>query len=747
MSTIQVMQPFAVVRVAIIVAGLLHVSVAPAFESTGITNPPRDSGRRRTPVTSLAIAEIMYQPDDSGAEFVELINFGEERLLIGGFRFSDGVSFEFPAGLWVQPGDRVVVAGSQDDFSAAYPDVTAVGFYSGKLSNSGERLALSYPTGQVLLSLRYDDDAPWPTEADGLGHSMVISNVTGEPGDPLNWCASAAIGGSPGEAETQVCPTRFDLTDAVFDPDRVLRIEIELDPDDWEALRQQERNLFEIFVGDDCLAEPFGSPFTYFPGTVTIDGETVENVGVRKKGFLGSLSRTKPALKIKFNEYVTGQRFSGLRLMTLNNAIQDPSYLNQCLGYDLFRAAGVPAPRCNFSTVKVNGLDLGLYVHVESVKERFLARHFERNDGNLYEGTLSDFRPEFVNTFEQKTNEEDDARLDLDAVVDVMDVADDGLVAALEEVIDLDAYLTFWVMDVLLANWDGYAGNTNNFYIYNDPTSERFHFIPWGIDNLFSLGEDQDGGTRQPAVMATGVLPRRLYLNPSTRDLYVNRVVKLLNTVWDEAAIHDEIDRMSALISPFLIADELATFNQAVPLIRSFVDDRRASLFSDLFPEPPPWEEPLRDPVCFETLGEIWAGFDSTWGTFNVVDPFEAGTGSFELVLPDETIVPLFVGSSAGPSGSSQREAAILIMSVFPGDRFLAILIETDPDLMVSGTDPVFDFSTTLGLLVYFGPDTSHQAQIIGLLADGYLHFDEVSTIPGEAMRGTLHATVYDPAF
>ena len=729
------------------VVGLLHAALAPAFASTTIATSPRDTGGRRSPVASLAITEIMYHPGDSGAEFIELINFGEEQLQIGGFQFSDGVSFSFPADFRMEPGDRIVVARSPEDFSAAYPDVTAVGFYTGKLSNSGERLALSYPSGLEVLSLRYDDDAPWPTEADGLGNSMVISDITGESDDPLNWCASTWVGGTPGEAETQVCPTRSDLTDAAFEPNRVLRIEVELDPEDWEALRQQERNLLEIFAGDDCLSSPFESPFTYFPGTVTIDGEVVENVGVRKKGFLGSLSHTKPALKIKFNEYVSGQRFSGLRLMTLNNAIQDPSYLNQCLGYDLFRAAGIPASRCNFATVRVNGLDLGLYVHVESVKERFLGRHFERNDGNLYEGTLSDFRPEFVNTFEQKTNEEDDDRLDLDAVVEVMDVADDELEAALEEVIDLDSYLTFWAMDVLLANWDGYAGNTNNFYIYNDPTSERFHFIPWGIDNLFNLGDDQDGGTGQPAVMATGVLPRRLYLNPSTRDFYVNRVVTMLNSVWDEAAIHDEIDRMSALISPFLTADELATFNQAVPMIRNFVDDRRSSLFSDLFPEPPPWDEPLRDPVCFETLGEIWAGFDTTWETLNVVDPIEAGTGSFELALPDETIVPLFVGSSAGPSGGSLRGAAVLIMGVFPDDRFLAILIETDPDVMVSGSDQVFDFSTTLGLLVYFGPDTSHQAQIIGILADGYLRFDEASTIPGEAIRGSLYATVYDPAF
>ena len=54
---------------------------------------------------------------------------------------------------------------------------------------------------------------------------------------------------------------------------------------------------------------------------------------------------------------------SGLRRMTLNNARQDPSYINQCLGYQLFAAAGVPAPRCSFATVTVNGEQLGIYAH------------------------------------------------------------------------------------------------------------------------------------------------------------------------------------------------------------------------------------------------------------------------------------------------------------------------------------------------------------------------------------------------
>ena len=67
-----------------------------------------------------------------------------------------------------------------------------------------------------------------------------------------------------------------------------------------------------------------------------LDGEIVEEVGVRKKGFLGSMDTERPSLKIKFGEYVEGQELQGLKRMTLNNSRQDPSLLRQCLAYGLF---------------------------------------------------------------------------------------------------------------------------------------------------------------------------------------------------------------------------------------------------------------------------------------------------------------------------------------------------------------------------------------------------------------------------
>ena len=91
-----------------------------------------------------------------------------------------------------------------------------------------------------------------------------------------------------------------------FDPSSIIRVDITIDDEDWNSLRNETRSFFTEFTGD-CMSEPFYSPYNYYSAEVTIDDETHSNVGVRKKGFIGSQSTVKPSLKINVDEYVEGQ--------------------------------------------------------------------------------------------------------------------------------------------------------------------------------------------------------------------------------------------------------------------------------------------------------------------------------------------------------------------------------------------------------------------------------------------------------
>ena len=531
----------------------------------------------------------------------------------------------------------------------------------------------------------------------------------------------------------------------LFERTRVLEIEVFIDPNDWDFIRFQTRDIMDILGGEDCMSEPFGSPFTYVMATIRIDGVLVEDVGIRKKGFLGSLDDEKPALKIKFDEYVDGVEIQGYERLTLNNCRQDPALVRQCLGYDFFAAAGVPAPRCNFAHVVVNGADLGIYANVESVKKRFLKGHFADAGGDLYEGTLSDFREGWSKTFEKKTNklEPDSGRIEMLRVA--LEATDDDLPQALEPLLDVDTYLTFWAAEVLLGHWDGYAGNTNNFFVYDDPSTGKFLFLPWGTDGILgsSGGEEKDPGEVVPlfpAVLARGHLARRLYLLPAGRDLYVARLQEMLQTVWSEAELHASMDAMEELLSPYVEPWVLEQFD----VIRVFVNARRLSIAEQLTNGAPPLTEPPADKLCFllDEIGSLDVHFETTFGTLGEENIFQIGEGTFAGQVNGEVFDPLYLGFLAGFSEEGPEQSVVLVPAYLPDKTVLLAFAAVPTALFKSGS------TVELGLwqkgavyLIRFDPETDTD-EMLGMIGEGTITFEEASPTEGEAVVGSFSGTL-----
>ncbi len=567
----------------------------------------------------------------------------------------------------------------------------------------------------------------------------------------LSLSVVAACGSDPLTTE-EIPPQPVDLTAPAFAPDHVLAIEINMAPADWDALRAQTRTL-DTILGQNCLEAPHPQPFTYFPADLVIDGEPLPMVGVRKKGFLGSLSTEKPSLKIKLNEYLSRQTYSGLKKMTLNNSQQDPSLVKQCLGYQVFRDAGVTASRCNFATVSVNGQSLGLFVHVESLDKSFLGRNFSSNDGNLYEGALSDFRPGWTGTFDLKTNELLNDRSDIEAVVTALDGPDTTLLANLSPLMDVDTFYTFWATEALIAHWDGYAGNTNNFYVYHDPSSDKLAFIPWGIDGIL-FGDPND----PRPVMGTGVLAHRLYgLTPARLD-YLARLRLLIDTVWDAPARLDEIDRMELLLAPHVDAAQAAPWRLAVQDVRDFVSTRAGALNTVLDQGPPPFNEPLREPPCLNPIGSVDAHFETTWGTLGAPDPFgdgpaatPTGTGTLTGDYRGSPVDVFRVTAMAGYDPDSVQQGAPVAVAQTIGqlsDSNIVVVhvVVVDPARIVLGATVDLDLVDAYGLLLYLNVYTSEWF-ILGMLLDGQAVFTDGSTTGGEPVIGDAQGTLYEWGF
>ena len=523
-----------------------------------------------------------------------------------------------------------------------------------------------------------------------------------------------------------------DATDAMFDPARVIDVRIALPADDWDRLRAQERTLVSL-LGGACLAQPFPNPFTWFAADVTIDGELRAGAGVRKKGFLGSLDTVRPALKIDVGRFRDNEGVHGVEKLTLNNAKQDPSLVRQCIGYRLFATAGLPAPRCNFATVHVNGRDLGIYVNVEEIRKPMLARHFANNKGNLYEGTVSDFHPVLVNTFETQTNESTNDRSDLSRVTSALAADDASVEAALGQVVDLDRFRRYWAMEGLVGFWDGYSSNRNNFYLYHDPVGDRFHFMPWGIDEILVPGSPIAAFQPDPntAMFAYSTIARRLAGLPGGQAAYAAEMNALLASVWDEAAILAEIERMRALLLPY--AGDL---DAALAPVRAFVAGRRAEVTHAL-------ASPIAFPpfsvldYCLHDIGNVSGAFAATWGTHETAAPFSTGTASIAGGIPGLPSLAHAGSADAGLSTTDPNRYRGFISLYFDlaGGRQARLDARVDATRLVPGARLAIDGQEVdASLLLTEG---------LAFLDEGTIDLAFASTDPGARVCGRYAAKLY----
>jgi hypothetical protein len=166
-------------------------------------------------VGPVVINEMMYHPDGSGDEWIELKNVAPATVALDNWRFTNGVDFTFPVGTSIAPGELIlVIPGSITvaDFRAKYgipASVQVIGGYAGALSNSGEHVELSKPgEPQPDLSIPYvlvDDvdygaGGTWPASPDGDGPSLARFVESSYGNDVANWRGSTTVGGTPGTA-------------------------------------------------------------------------------------------------------------------------------------------------------------------------------------------------------------------------------------------------------------------------------------------------------------------------------------------------------------------------------------------------------------------------------------------------------------------------------------------------------------------------------------------------------------------
>jgi spore coat protein H len=410
-----------------------------------------------------------------------------------------------------------------------------------------------------------------------------------------------------------ICAAQDDL----FQPGKVRNVQLAFTREQWRAIAPARTghgsSAGEWLQGApgkrNGLAAARGVEFRYVHADLSIDNRLFRDVAVRYKGngtyFEGN---GKYSFKIDFNEYVKGQNYDGITKVNLHSNVTDPSWMNEPLAYRLYRDAGVPAPRTGYArvTLVIAGEKrfAGLYSTVENVDDVFANRIFAARGGALFKPvSVSLFRylgedwAKYAQTYDPKSNAtpEQNQRL-IDFTRLVTQASDSGFASHLGEYLDLDEFASYMAVMVYLSDLDGMLGPGQNFYLYLNPKTHRFSFIPWDQDHSFGqfpFAGSQDQRTYlsiHKPWMGNKRFMERFFAVAAFKALYLKKLEEYSRTIFQPQRFAAQVDETAAVIRPAVKEEsKLDRFERAVAgasrsivPIKPFVRARTQSVIDQL---------------------------------------------------------------------------------------------------------------------------------------------------------------------
>lgn len=414
----------------------------------------------------------------------------------------------------------------------------------------------------------------------------------------------------------------------VFDPVKVWPVHITLSAEEFAAV--QPRGGFGFGPPPKEPAKPadpmrevhrsqFGSDLAWGTGSVTVGDETFEKVGIRYKGngtIMDTARSIKKSFKIDLDRAGGTGRFGGSKTINLHCGVTDPSKCRETLGYEVYRAAGVPASRTTLAEVRLTVPGkydkelLGLYTIVEDVSKPFLRDRFGTDTGLL-------MKPEGLREFEDWGDDWDkykkayapkrDATADeakqLIAFAKLVHKADDTTFRKeIGSYLDVDGYLRFLAATTFLANVDSLFVIGHNYYLYLHPKTNRLHLIPWDLDRAFanfpiigSNAQQMDLSLIHPYA-GTHRLTERLLAVPEIAAQYQTLLKDLAGTAFEKERLLKRVATVEEAVKEPIGRDAKAAAARkdgvggfgppggfgAPPPLKEFVEKRTASVAAQL---------------------------------------------------------------------------------------------------------------------------------------------------------------------
>jgi spore coat protein CotH len=243
--------------------------------------------------------------------------------------------------------------------------------------------------------------------------------------------------------------------------------------------------------------------------SITIDGTTLENVGIRLKGNSslfplrrpgggggtsgGATAQTPEKLPwlVRFDKYVDGQQIGGrTEIVVRSNPTQ--TALNEAVSLELLGQTGLATQFSAPYRFTVNGTRTALRLVTEVPGDEWDAANFE-SPGILYKAEAGgdySYRGEdpeaYDEIFEQESGEGDNLQPLIDFLKFINQSSDADFASQLPAKFDIGAFADYMAFEDLIGNWDDIEGPGNNSYLRWSTADNTFTIVAW--DHNLALG-------------------------------------------------------------------------------------------------------------------------------------------------------------------------------------------------------------------------------------------------------------------